>query len=83
GELFLFDEPEAGIDLWSFENLIEIFRGLKDKTIIIVSHQKKILDIADNIVLLNRNNQVYSGKREDIMPLIDMNKCSILEAKNG
>ena len=83
GELFLFDEPEAGIDLWSFENLIEIFRNLENKTIIIVSHQKKILDIADNIVLLNKNNQVFHGKREEIMPLIDNNKCSILEAKNG
>ena len=83
GEVFLFDEPEAGIDLWSFENLIEIFKSLKDKTIIIVSHQKKILDIADKIVLLNKNTQAISGTKEQIMPLLEKSQCSILEANNG
>lgn len=82
GEVFLFDEPEAGIDLWSFENLIEIFKALHDKTIIIVSHQKKILNIADKIVLLNKNN-VKIGKREDMLPLIENDKCGLLEGKNG
>lgn len=82
GEVFLFDEPEAGIDLWSFENLVDIFKSLKDKTVIIVSHQKKILDIADKIVLLNKNSQVCYGNREEILPLIESNKCSILEANN-
>ncbi|MBO5910026.1 MAG: ATP-binding cassette domain-containing protein, partial [Clostridia bacterium] len=43
GEVFLFDEPEAGIDLWSFENLIDIFKNLKNKIVVIVSHQEKII----------------------------------------
>ena len=53
GKVFLFDEPEAGIDLWSFEKLIQIFNNLKDKIVIIVSHQKKIIECADNVVLLD------------------------------
>ena len=53
GDVFLFDEPEAGIDLWSFEELIQVFRQLKNKTVIIVSHQNKILEIADQIVLMD------------------------------
>lgn len=83
GDVFLFDEPEAGIDLWSFENLIEIFKSLNNKTIIIVSHQKKILDIADKIVLLNKNSQPLIGTSDKMLPLIENNKCSILEANNG
>ncbi len=53
GEVFLFDEPEAGIDLWSFEELIQVFKKLNNKTVIIVSHQNKILSIADQIVLMD------------------------------
>ena len=49
GDVLLFDEPEAGIDLWSFEGLVNLFKNLKDKTIIIVSHQKKIIDNAHKI----------------------------------
>ena len=56
GKVFLFDEPEAGIDLWSFEKLIQIFKNLKDKIVIIVSHQKKIIECADNVVLLDNDN---------------------------
>ncbi len=53
GEVFLFDEPEAGIDLWSFENLIDLFKSLKDKIVIIVSHQEKIIKCADKVVVLD------------------------------
>lgn len=53
GEVFLFDEPEAGIDLWSFDELISIFKGLKNKIIIIVSHQEKIIQQANKVVVLN------------------------------
>ena len=55
-KLILFDEPEAGIDLWSFDNLINIINELKNKnlTIIIVSHQEKILDIADEVLIMNK-----------------------------
>ena len=79
GEVYLFDEPEAGIDLWSFDNLINVFKALKDKTIIIISHQRKILEIADNIVLLNKNCAPIYGKREDVLPLAITSKCSVLE----
>lgn len=72
GEVFLFDEPEAGIDLWSFDGLIDMFKSLKNKTIIIVSHQKKILDVADYILLLNENNEYSFGKRSDV--LVDLKK---------
>ncbi len=83
GEVYLFDEPEAGIDLWSFDNLINVFKQVKDKTIIIISHQKKILEIADSIVLLNKNSQPIYGSRQEVLPLVESNKCRILEAANG
>lgn len=53
GEVFLFDEPEAGIDLWSFDSLIDIFKSLKDKIVIIVSHQEKIIQCANKVIMLN------------------------------
>ena len=55
GKLSLFDEPEAGIDLWSFQNLIEVFENLRDVTngnIMIISHQERILEISDKIIYL-------------------------------
>ena len=70
GKVFLMDEPEAGIDLWSFDELVDIFRRLKDKTVIIVSHQSKILDIADDIVLLDKSGAPVIGSREEMMPRI-------------
>lgn len=75
GNVFLFDEPEAGIDLWSFEDLIGIFKNLKDKIVIIVSHQKKILEMADDIVLLKPNKEYQFGKKEVILPLLNGNSC--------
>lgn len=70
GEVFLLDEPEAGIDLWSFEELINTFLTLKDKTVIIVTHQKKILNVADNIILINHNAVPVVGTRELILPML-------------
>ena len=55
-KLTIFDEPEAGIDLWSFNNLIKIFEDMREKTkgtTLIISHQERILDIADKVILLN------------------------------
>lgn len=78
GNVFLFDEPEAGIDLWSFESLIEIFKSLKGKTVIIVSHQKKILDIADNIVLFDSNGNATMGKRKKMQDKIQNKTCKAL-----
>lgn len=68
GEVFLLDEPEAGIDLWSFEELIRAFAALKDKSVIIVTHQKKILDVADKIVLLNHDSVPVMGSRDEMLP---------------
>jgi Fe-S cluster assembly ATP-binding protein len=53
GDVFLFDEPEAGIDLWSFDSLINIFKGLQDKTVIIVSHQEKIIKCAHKVIVID------------------------------
>ena len=77
GEVFLFDEPEAGIDLWSFDELIKIFKGLKGKTVIIVSHQNKIMEIADEVLLLN-NSGYKIGNKEEVLGEITPSKCSKL-----
>lgn len=67
----LFDEPEAGIDLWSFSNLINVFEKMHSTlggTIIIISHQERILNIADNVAVLSSGELKSYGKREDILP---------------
>ena len=69
GEVFLFDEPEAGIDLWSFDSLIDIFKALKDKTVIIVSHQEKILENADYLLLIENDGYKMDTKEEDYSSL--------------
>ena len=70
--LSVFDEPEAGIDLWSFQNLIRIFekmRGeIKDSSIVIISHQERILQIADEILVLSGGSIQKRGTPEEIMP---------------
>ena len=72
--LTVFDEPEAGIDLWSFQNLIAIFEKLRkeiqDSSVIIISHQERILQIADEIVVLENGKIKYSGTKSEILPLI-------------
>ncbi len=69
GELFLFDEPEAGIDLWSFDSLVDLFKALKDKTVIIVSHQEKILEQADYLLLIE-NDGYKMGTKEEIYSIL-------------
>ena len=69
-KLTIFDEPEAGIDLWSFNNLIEIFQNMSDRTkgtTIIISHQEKILNIADKIVLMKAGKIEKIGKTNEIL----------------
>ena len=66
GELFLLDEPEAGIDRSSFDELIRLFEKLRDKTVIIVSHQRKILEIADYIVRLDKSAPPVFGTRKEL-----------------
>ena len=71
-QLSVFDEPEAGIDLWSFSNLIKVFEGMrkniKDSSILIISHQERILNIADEIVVLSDGKLVEHGRKEDVLP---------------
>lgn len=70
-KLSLFDEPEAGIDLWSFQNLIKVFESMYEKTkgsILIISHQERILDIADKIVVIADGRVAAEGSKEEILP---------------
>ncbi len=70
--LSVFDEPEAGIDLWSFQNLIRIFenmrREIKDSSIVIISHQERILQIADEIILLSDGTIKQTGTVDEVLP---------------
>lgn len=66
----IFDEPEAGIDLWSFKNLIQVFEDMKDKlhgSILIISHQERILKIADEIVVIAGGQVKAQGSKEEIL----------------
>lgn len=68
--LSVFDEPEAGIDLWSFHNLIKVFEKMqskKENTIIIISHQERILKIADEIVVLAGGKLQSSGTKDEML----------------
>ncbi len=71
--LTVFDEPEAGIDLWSFTNLIEVFKRLRREvkgSIIVISHQERILEIADHIIVLAGGRISKQGPREEILPTL-------------
>ena len=78
GDILLFDEPEAGIDLWSFDGLVNIFKELKNKTVIIVSHQKKLLDNADYILLLNNNHDAILGTKNEMLENLNKPQCAKL-----
>lgn len=70
-KLSVFDEPEAGIDLWSFNNLIEVFRKMYERTkgtIMIISHQERILDIADKIIVIADGRVAAYGAKNEILP---------------
>lgn len=86
----IFDEPEAGIDLWSFQNLTYVFekmRKLINGGILIISHQERILNIADKILYLKDGETVCFDKRDKVLPLLLDNSangpCSILKEKMG
>lgn len=86
-ELSVFDEPEAGIDLWSFNSLIKVFENMQKNnknSILIISHQERILDIADEIILLADGQIKAHGSKDDIMPLVlgsnQSNVCEKLKA---
>ena len=67
----VFDEPEAGIDLWSFQNLIQVFEEMHSQlhgSILIISHQERILNIADEILLIADGRLVKKGTKDEILP---------------
>ena len=84
-EISIFDEPEAGIDLWSFNNLIRVFkhiRALRHGSVVIISHQERILDIADKIVVLSDGVITAQGSRDELLPelLKESDACEFYRA---
>lgn len=77
GDCYIFDEPEAGIDLWSFDRLSSLFE--KNKSYIIVSHQEKLLNSADNILVLNGGKIDKYGKSKDVLKSIKKSKCARIQ----
>ncbi len=72
-KLSIFDEPEAGIDLWSFTRLVETFQELRQEkrgTILVISHQERILSIADEIIVIADGKVKRAGSREEILPTL-------------
>ncbi|MBQ6381165.1 MAG: ATP-binding cassette domain-containing protein [Clostridia bacterium] len=88
-ELTVFDEPEAGIDLWSFKNLISVFQKMYEKTngsIIIISHQERILNIADRIIVIADGKIADDGKGKELLPNLlgtqnATDTCAVLKNK--
>lgn len=83
-KLTIFDEPEAGIDLWSFNNLIDVFQKMYESikgSIVIISHQERILEIADEIVLLDSGKIVDIGSKDTVLPKLLSNEkqCKFLK----
>ena len=77
--LMIFDEPEAGIDLWSFARLTETFRDIHDRrdaTLIVISHQERIIDLADEIIMVSGGQIVKQGPKDQIFPEILANTIS-------
>ena len=70
-KLSLFDEPEAGIDIWSFQNLIRVFESIRQSvqgSVMIISHQERILDIADKIAVIEDGRVVRFGPKDEVLP---------------
>lgn len=85
-KLSIFDEPEAGIDLWSFNNLIQVFENMYKKingSILIISHQERILNIADRIIVIADGEVSTAGSREEVLPKLlgSSEACSTLMEK--
>ena len=85
-KLSIFDEPEAGIDLWSFTSLIRVFEKMRDEingTILIISHQERILDIAEKIIVIANGEIEKIGNKEEILPslLYTSTSCQTLTDK--
>ncbi|MCR4865851.1 MAG: ATP-binding cassette domain-containing protein [Lachnospiraceae bacterium] len=86
-KLSIFDEPEAGIDLWSFNSLIKVFEKMHEKingSILIISHQERILNIADQIIVISEGRVKQTGTKEEVWPdLMAEGTCSVLAQKVG
>ncbi len=86
-ELMIFDEPEAGIDLWSFSKLTETFGAIsrkKESTLIVISHQERLISLADEIVVLSAGKLTAKGPTAEIFPQImgqTVSGCSVMEGK--
>ena len=89
GSLMIFDEPEAGIDLWSFARLTETFEQIHQQhraTMIIISHQERIIRLADEIVVIANGQIAHRGSTDQIFPLIladTLGSCPVLERKEA
>ncbi len=72
GKFIIFDEPEAGIDLWSFTRLVDTFKEMQkqEQTLLIISHQERILSIADEIIVVANGKVRTQGRREEILPTL-------------
>ena len=80
--LSLFDEPEAGIDLWSFNSLIKVFEKLKEKygSLIVISHQERILDVAERIIVIKDGTVIDDGTKDEVMKSLAFNTtCAALK----
>lgn len=85
-KLSIFDEPEAGIDLWSFNSLIKVFEKMRDEvggTILIISHQERILDIAEKIIVISNGEIEKVGDKDEVLPtlLYKQSSCQTLVDK--
>ena len=84
-KLSVFDEPEAGIDLWSFRNLIDVFQHMRetiaDSSILIISHQERILNIADEIIVIRDGVVDRKGSREEIYPGLAAGAAAVSECE--
>ena len=85
--LSIFDEPEAGIDLWSFQNLIEVFKKLRESvngsSILIISHQERILNIADEIAVIRDGSLAAIGPRDEILPGLIGTQAAVPDCRMG
>ena len=85
--LCIFDEPEAGIDLWSFSMLIHKFEEIhkeKKQSLIVISHQEKIISMADRIMVIDDGKIKAEGHREDVLPCLNgLDKCHTCAGKAG
>jgi Fe-S cluster assembly ATP-binding protein len=86
-KLSIFDEPEAGIDLWSFQNLIKVFEGMRkniaDSSILIISHQERILNIADELIVIKGGKLFAQGPKDEIIPTLSGTDSAIPACYKG